>query len=75
VPLIIRRLRGPTPARVIFTHPSRSVPFVHDRRLGLQGGPQKTRQLARDRHGDLRRRPVFGRQLAKAATQPLLRLG
>jgi len=66
VPLIIRRLRGPSPARgVIFPHPSRSVPLVHDRRRACKAAHQKTRQLARDRHGDLRRRLVFGRQLRK----------
>src|SRR2546430_975390 len=77
VPLIIRRLRGPSLNRI--TMPSPMWPVVRFSLLHRYGGrlecgPQKTRELARDRDGDLRCRLMFGRQLPEAPTQTLLRL-
>ena len=75
VPLIIRRLRGPSPNRITPPSPIRPavrVSLLH--RGGLECGPQKTRELARDRDGNLRCRLMFGRQLPEAPTQTLLRL-
>jgi len=77
VPLIIRRLRGPSPNRI--TMPSPICPVVRASLLHRYGGrlecgPQKTRELARDRDRDLRRGFMFRRQFAEASTQPLLRL-
>src|SRR5438046_6344213 len=77
VPLIIRRLRGPSPRRVMV----RTI-TVHRLMLSLrrrfpcwlQGCPQKAGQLARNRHRDLRRRLVLFPQTTKATTQALLRL-
>jgi|KBSMisStaDraftv2_1062788.scaffolds.fasta_scaffold75432_2 hypothetical protein len=69
VPLIIRRLRGPSPARVTTTvrHPSVDRELVHRRRLALQRGPEKARELACDRNGDLRCRLMLSRQFPETA--------
>src|SRR5687768_16567288 len=76
VPLVVRRLRGPVTEPL--TLPARSVPSGALLRPGdggrLECGPQKPRELARDRDGDLRCRLMFGRHFPKAPTQPLLRL-
>src|SRR6187200_1826962 len=75
VPLILRRLRGPSPASV--TKPSailRSIGLIHRRRLALQRGPEKARELSGDRDGDLRWRLMLSRQFPETAAQPLLRL-
>ena len=54
VPLIIRRLRGPSPGRM--TVPFSSIgSLVHGRGRGLQRRPQKAGQLARDGDRDLGR--------------------
>src|SRR5215210_4008700 len=79
VPLIIRRLRGPSPSRVIvqFTYSPFRAPSSSSARRSwrrLEGGPEKARELARDRHGDLRCRLVVFRQTSEPATQSLLRL-
>ena len=74
VPLIIRRLRGPSPNRIITPSPTFPVSLLHRYRHRLQRGPQKPRELPRDRDGDLRCRFMFGRQFPEAPTQPLLRL-
>src|SRR5262245_53369128 len=73
VPLIIRRLRGPSPNRITspFVARSDSPRRGRDR---LQRGPHEAGEFARDRHGDLGGRLVFRCQFAEAATQPLLRL-
>src|SRR5881396_2416864 len=79
VPLIIRRLRGLSPTRVMVRH----SPIRHDvhvassargRRCGLERRPQKSGQLSRDRYRDLRRGLVVLRQASEPSTQPLLRL-
>src|SRR5205809_8100500 len=77
VPLIIRRLRGPLPDRITMLH--RISPVVRASVLPryrgrLERRPQKPRELARDRDGDLRCRLMFRRQLPEAPTQTLLRL-
>ena len=72
VPLIIRRLRGPSPNRIITPSPTFPMSLLH--RYRLKRGPQKPRELPRDRDGDLRCRFMFGRQLPEAPTQTLLRL-
>ena len=58
VPRIIRRLRGPSPNRImlpVVDRPSVARGSSPRRRCGgLQRRPQKARELARDRHGDLR---------------------
>src|SRR5918995_1328175 len=75
VPLIIRRLRGPSPSRVIvcsLPRHRRLLPLLRRYRRWLQCRPHEAGQLARDRHGDFRRRLVFGRQFAEASTQSLL---
>src|SRR2546422_10241165 len=78
VPLIIRRLRGPSPNRLthrFLDEPSVTRCCLPRRRCdGLQRRPQEARELARNRHGDLRCRLVFRRQFAEASTQSLLRL-
>jgi hypothetical protein len=77
VPLIIRRLRGPSPSRVIVRSiplHRRVLPLLRRYRRWLQCRPQEAGQLARDRHRDLRRWLVFCRQFAEAPTQSLLRL-
>jgi hypothetical protein len=69
VPLIIRRLRGPSPARITrFAQRPRSVLCGHGRGVGLQRGPQEARQLARDRDRDLRRGLVLLGQASEAPT-------
>src|SRR3954470_24233192 len=79
VPLIIRRLRGPSPARVrvSFTYsarPPRITPSLRQHRHRLERRPEEARQLARDRDRDFRRGLVVFRQASKAPTQSLLRL-
>ena len=69
---IIRRPRGPSPI-VLSARLPLVVPSVHGCRCRLQRGPQKARQFARDRDGDLGCRFVFRRQRPKASTQALLR--
>src|SRR5580704_535541 len=71
VPLIIRRLRGPSLSRVL----NHSVPIVsltHRHRCRLKRGPEEAGQLAGDRHRDLGRRLVLFHQAAEAAAQTLL---
>ena len=70
VPLIIRRLRGPSPNRVIAPSPIRLVAacrYVRRYRRRLERRPQEARQLARDRDGDLRRRLVFAPPIVGSA--------
>lgn len=61
VPLIIRRLRGPSLTRVMVSFTgSRVFLRTHARLLRRHGprlecGPEEAGQVARDRHGDLRR--------------------
>src|SRR5580704_16024633 len=79
VPLIIRRLRGPSLTRVMvsFTYPVRPLRIMSlFRRRGcrLEGRPQEAGQLAHDRHRDLGRRLVVDRQASESPTQSLLRL-
>ena len=73
VPLIIRRLRGPSLTRVID-----SLPLLHScrrrYRCRLERRPEEARQLACDRHCDLGRWLVLFHQPSEAATQSLLRL-
>src|SRR5260370_39252916 len=72
VPLIIRRLRGPSLTRAIISTPSsllRVVRLAHR----LERGPQEARQLARNGDRDLGRGLVLVRQPAESPTQPLLR--
>src|SRR5438067_1827082 len=76
VPLIIRRLRGPSPNRVMVRSPTalrarRSLTRRH--RCRLECGPQKARQLARNGNGDLRRGLMVFRQASESPTQSLLR--
>src|SRR4026207_1871846 len=73
VPLIIRRLRGPSPARLTIIQRLRSVPLVRHRRR-LARGPQNAGDFTRDRHRDLGRRFVFSGQFAEAPAQALLGL-
>jgi hypothetical protein len=57
VPLILRRLRGPSLNRVVISF-TRSWPFctlIRRFRDRLERRPQEARQLARDRHRDLGR--------------------
>src|SRR6478735_11025834 len=77
VPLIIRRLRGPSLTRVV------DAPLLADsRRLTrrswcrgrLERRPHESRQLARNRDGDLGCGLVLLRQASEPTTQPLLRL-
>ena len=63
VPLIIRRLRGPSSVRITLFFCSRSRPSMHRCRRRLQRGPQKARQLAGNRDRDLRWWFVFGGKL------------
>ena len=74
VPLIIRRLHGPSPSGVIVSMPRyrRTGPLFRRCRCGLERRPHEAGQFTRDRDGDFRGRLVFGRQFAEAATQPLL---
>src|SRR5574340_850936 len=75
VPLIIRRLRGPSPSRVTMPSPlCLSARLAHRRRRWLERRPEEARQLARNRDGDLRRGLVLFRQAPEASTQSLLRL-
>src|SRR6202051_4503430 len=70
VPLIIRRLRGPSLSRVITCR--HSVPIVsltHRHQCGLERGPEEAGQLAGDCHRDLGRRLVLFHQAAEAAAQ------
>jgi hypothetical protein len=73
VPLLIRRLRGPSLGRI--TKPSRRVrsPLVHRHRRRLECRPEEACQFSRNRHGDLRRGLVLFRQAPEATTQSLLR--
>ena len=74
VPLIIRRLRGPSPNRITMPSPGVvRVPLIH-RPGRLEGCPQEARQLARDRHRDLRRGLVLVREPSDPTTPSLLRL-
>src|SRR6266566_9005050 len=78
VPLIIRRLRGPSLTRVIvsFTYPARPSRLRSLlRRDGsrLERRPQEAGQLARDGDRDFRRGLVVFRQASEATTQSLLR--
>ena len=74
VPLIIRRLCGPSPSRVIVRSPS-SLTLVSARSPApLERGPQKAGKLACDRHHNLGGRFMVGRQRSEAPTQSLLRL-
>ena len=64
VPLIIRRLRGPSSDGINIRHPivlSCALSLLHRDRRRLERGPQKSRELARDRDGDLRCRLMFRR--------------
>src|SRR5689334_16050413 len=74
VPLIIRRLRGPSPHCIPVLH----SPVVHAPLIGyrnwLKRRPQKARELARDGDCDLGGRLMFRRQFPEAPTQTLLRL-
>ena len=72
VPLIIRRLRGPSPNRI--TRASRGYLCPYHYRSRLERRPQETGQLARNRHGNLRCGLVLFRQTPEPATQSLLRL-
>src|SRR6187401_2533422 len=75
VPLILRRLRGPSLSRPHHALPDASrarVSLLHPGRDRLERGPQKSGELPCDRDGDLRGGFVFGRQFAEAPTQPLL---
>ena len=82
VPLIIRRLRGPSPNRLTmpFTNPYLARepclidPLFRRRRRRLERRPEEAGQLARDRHHDLGRWLVLFHQASEAATQSLLRL-
>ena len=73
VPLIIRRLRGSSPARITIVQRLRWVPLVRHH-WRLERGPQKAREFPRDCHRDLGRRLVFCRQFPEAPAQALLRL-
>jgi hypothetical protein len=56
VPLIIRRLRGPSLSRVITCSHFVPVPIVsltHRHRCRLERGPEEAGQLARNGHRDL----------------------
>src|SRR5437899_910971 len=70
VPLIIRRLRGPLPTRVMvsFTYPrpSRIMPLLHRYGYRLERRPEEARQLARDGDRNLGRRLVLFRQAPEA---------
>src|SRR5438093_2595288 len=75
VPLIIRRLRGPSPNRITLPFVETSVACRCLPRRGcdgLQRRPQEAREFARDRHGDFRRRLVVLRQASESTTQSLL---
>src|SRR2546425_12188384 len=79
VPLIIRRLRGPSPTRVmacsrapLARRASHSC-FCWDRDR-VKRRPQEARELARDRDRDLRRGLVLFGEAPEAAAQSLLRL-
>jgi hypothetical protein len=63
VPLIIRRLRGPSLNRIIMPSPWPvvRVSLLHRYRGRLERCPQKTREFPRNRDGDLRCRLMFGR--------------
>jgi hypothetical protein len=76
VPLIIRRLRGPSLTRIIdsFIHSTTVVSLARRYRCRLERRPQEAGQLARDRHSDFGGWLVLFRQASKAATQSLLRL-
>lgn len=74
VPLIIRRLRGPSPNRIITPSRTGLVSLLHWYRHRLKRGPQKPRELPRNGDDDLRWRFMFGGQFPEAPTQPLLRL-
>ena len=74
VPLMIRRLRGPSPNRLTMFFTDRTVvrvPLTRRGRSRLERCPQDARQCARDRHRDLRRRFVLFRQTPEATTQSL----
>src|SRR5215210_2768098 len=77
VPLIIRRLRGPSLRRVMVSFslpvlPSPSGPLRRCCGHRLERRPEEAGQLARDRHGDLGRGLVVFRQASEAAAQSLL---
>ena len=74
VPLIIRRLRGPSPHRLLKPSPAVPASLLHRDRHRLKRRPQKPREFPRDRDGDLRGRFMFGRHCSEPPTQPLLRL-
>src|ERR1700730_13782741 len=78
VPLILRRLRGPSLSRVmvscIHLLVVRRRALVRACWCRLERRPQEARQLARDRHRDLGRRLVVFRQAPESPTQSLLRL-
>src|SRR5262245_56566304 len=70
VPVIIRRLRRPW-NRITASPSVRLAKLSRGGRL--QRRPQKPRELARDRHGDLGRGLVLFDEAPEAATQSLLR--
>src|SRR6516162_5709146 len=72
VPLIIRRLRGPSRTRVIPFRSSELFSTIIPSLRRLERRPQKARQLARDGHRRLRRRLVVFHQASEPATQSLL---
>ena len=79
VPLIIRRLRGPLPTRLMvsFTalaRPSRIRPLLRRYGYRLKRRPEEAGQLARDGDGDLGCGLVLLGEPPEAATQALLRL-
>ena len=76
VPLIIRRLRGPSPVHILAVltdAPRPSRRYASLRRGRLERRPQKARQLARDRHRYLRRRFLLFGQASESSAQSLLR--
>jgi hypothetical protein len=73
VPLIIRRLRGPSQARVVvsLTYPARPLrftPLLRRHRDWLQRRPEEASQLACDRDRDLWRWFVLFHQAPEPAT-------
>src|SRR6202171_5197092 len=78
VPLILRRLRGPSLSRVmvscIHLLVVRRRALVRACWCRLERRPQEARQFARDRHRDLGRGFVVFRQASESSTQSLLRL-
>src|SRR5712671_1021681 len=79
VPLIIRRLRGPSLTRVLvsFIDPARAsriMPLLYRYGYWLERRPEEAGQLARDGDRDLGCGLVLFRQASEATTQSLLRL-